>query len=81
MFEDSQRFDIHRHPNPHLSFGISHHFCLGVHLARMELRVGLETLLERLPGPRPDPTVPAAGITGVMFRAPDHVRAVWDVPR
>jgi hypothetical protein len=46
----------------------------------MELRVALQTLLERLPGLRPDPAFAAADITGVMFRAPDHVRAVWDKP-
>jgi cytochrome P450 len=46
----------------------------------MELRVALEMLLERLPGLRPDPASAPAEITGVMFRAPEHVRAVWDVP-
>ena len=49
VFEDSQRFDIHRHPNPHLSFGISHHFCLGVHLARLEGKVFFEELLATFP--------------------------------
>jgi len=49
VFEDSQRFDVHRHPNPHLSFGISHHFCLGVHLARLEGKVFFEELLATFP--------------------------------
>jgi cytochrome P450 len=49
VFDDSQRFDIHRHPNPHLSFGIAAHFCLGVHLARLEGRVFLEELLATFP--------------------------------
>ncbi len=45
VFDDPHRFDIHRDPNPHLSFGIAEHFCLGVHLARLEGRVFFEELL------------------------------------
>lgn len=45
VFADAQRFDIGRAPNPHLSFGIAEHFCLGVHLARLEGRVFFEELL------------------------------------
>jgi cytochrome P450 len=50
VFDDSQRFDIRRRPNPHLSFGIAQHFCLGVHLARLEGRVFMEELLKAFPG-------------------------------
>jgi cholest-4-en-3-one 26-monooxygenase len=49
VFADSQRFDVHRHPNPHLSFGIAGHFCLGVHLARLEGKVFFEELLATFP--------------------------------
>ena len=45
VFEDAQRFDVRREPNPHLSFGIAEHFCLGAHLARLEGRVFFEELL------------------------------------
>ncbi len=45
VFDDPHRFDIRRTPNPHLSFGIGEHFCLGVHLARLEIRIFLEELL------------------------------------
>jgi cytochrome P450 len=49
VFPDPQRFDIHRRPNPHLSFGIAQHFCLGVHLARLEGRIFFEELLDAYP--------------------------------
>ncbi len=47
VFADPHTFDIARDPNPHLSFGIGTHFCLGVHLARLEARVFFEELLGR----------------------------------
>jgi cytochrome P450 len=49
VFDNPQRFDIHRHPNPHLAFGVGQHFCLGVHLARLEGRVFFEELLTAFP--------------------------------
>ena len=49
VFDDPQRFDVRREPNPHLSFGIAEHFCLGAHLARLEGRVFFEELLATFP--------------------------------
>lgn len=49
VFDDPQAFDITRTPNHHLSFGIATHFCLGVHLARLEGKVFFEEVLERWP--------------------------------
>jgi cytochrome P450 len=49
VFADPDRFDVSRYPNPHLSFGIAEHFCLGVHLARLEARIFFEELLDRFP--------------------------------
>jgi len=45
VFTDPHAFDIRRDPNPHVSFGIGEHFCLGAHLARLEGRVFLDELL------------------------------------
>ena len=54
-FEDPDRFDISRDPNPHMAFGGGGpHFCLGANLARMEIRVMFEHLLDRMPDIRPD---------------------------
>jgi cholest-4-en-3-one 26-monooxygenase len=50
VFTDPDSFDIGRAPNPHIAFGGGGpHFCLGTNLARMEIRVMFEHLLDRLP--------------------------------
>jgi len=48
VFTDPYTFDIERNPNPHLAFGRGTHFCLGAALARMEIRVVLDALLDRV---------------------------------
>lgn len=48
VFEDPFTFRIDRDPNPHLGFGVGEHFCLGSHLARMDLRVFFRQLVDRV---------------------------------
>jgi cytochrome P450 len=49
-FDDPDTFDIRRKDNKHLGFGLGIHYCLGAPLARLEGRIGIGALLERLPG-------------------------------
>jgi cytochrome P450 family 142 subfamily A polypeptide 1 len=49
VFQNPFDFDIRREPNDHVAFGFGTHFCLGNSLARLEMRVMFERLLERLP--------------------------------
>ena len=69
VFEDPDRFDVGRDPNPHMAFGGGGpHLCLGLHVARLEIAAMLREILTRLPDLQPagDP-VPLASnfITGV----------------
>lgn len=49
VFPDPERFDLGRKPNRHLGFGIGEHFCLGAHLARLEIRSAFQEIVSQLP--------------------------------
>jgi cytochrome P450 len=75
-WENPERFDIFRPPQPHVAFASGPHLCLGMHLARMETRVALEQIFDRLPDVRLDPAAEAPVITGMTFRSPAALRVV-----
>ncbi|HEY1627126.1 MAG TPA: cytochrome P450 [Streptosporangiaceae bacterium] len=80
VFTDPDRFDVRRvNASRQLAFAHGPHFCLGAHLARLEARIAVTTVLARLPGLRLDdagPDGPAAA-RGLVFRKPPHLRARW----
>ena len=71
-------FDIDREQKPHASFGSGPHLCIGMHLARMEMRTAMNAILDRLPGLRFDPAARAPWVTGLLFRMPTAVPVVFD---
>jgi cytochrome P450 len=77
-YADPDRWDPHRPPRPHLGFGTGRHQCLGMHLARLELRIALDAVLDRLPNLRLDPDEPPPRIVGFAFRSPDRLPVLFD---
>jgi len=76
VFPDPDRFDLDRANKDQLTFGRGLHFCLGSHLARAELRVGLAALLERLPGLRLVEPAAVRIVSGVL-RGPEALRVAF----
>ncbi|MFC5219999.1 cytochrome P450 [Streptomyces coerulescens] len=78
VFPDPDRFDIRReNARLQLAFAQGPHYCIAAHLARLEARIALQRLLQRLPALRLDPDRPAAP-HGLVFRKPPALHVLWD---
>ena len=78
VFADPDRFDPDRVNNRrHLGFATGPHACLGSHLAKAEVRIGLEALLSRLPNVRLERSLTEAP-SGYEFRQPRKLTVNWD---
>ena len=78
---EPDRFDIHRPFQKHLTFAAGPHMCLGQHLARMEITVAVNALLDRLPGLRLDPEAAASKLilhAGGSMPALDSLPVLFD---
>ena len=78
-WEHAEDFDLHREAKPVISFGVGPHMCLGMHLARMEMRAAVNRLVDRCPNLRLDPGADDPHIHGETFRSPTELPVLFDV--
>jgi cytochrome P450 len=77
-YTDPDRYDMFRSQRQHVGFGFGVHVCLGMHLARMESRVAVNTLFDRLGPMTLDPEAEAPHIEGMAFRSPLSLPVVFE---
>lgn len=79
LFPHPERFDPHRdNLDRHLAFGGGVHLCLGAPLTRLEVRVALEALSQRLPSLRLVPNQTINYLSGSVLRGVQHLLVEWD---
>jgi cytochrome P450 len=76
-YADPGRFDIFREARANIAWGHGVHVCLGMHLARLEMRVALNLLFDRLPNLRLDPDGDDPHIRGQVFRSPTSLPVLF----
>ena len=81
VFEAPDEFDIHRaNAGRHISFGKGIHYCLGANLAKVELRIVLEALSQRIPSLRLTADQHIRFFPNITFRGPERLLVEWDAP-
>jgi cytochrome P450 len=79
-YTEPDRYDMFREQRQHVGFGFGVHVCLGMHLARMESRVAINTLFDRLGHFTLDPEADPPHIEGMAFRSPLSLPVVFEAP-
>ena len=73
----ADEYDLLRVRRNHAAFGFGPHFCSGHHFSRVQMRIAIQRLFERLPSLRADDDRPTV-FAGWEFRAPQHLHVRWD---
>jgi cytochrome P450 len=76
--DNPDEFRLIQRPRQALSFGFGPHMCMGMPLAKLEMELAFNAVLDYLPNIRFDPDVPYEGIKGIQFRSPTSLNVVWD---
>ncbi|MEX1667273.1 cytochrome P450 [Zhongshania guokunii] len=76
-FDGADQFNIDRKVKPSFGFGFGPHVCIGQFIAKTELSVAINAVLDMLPNIRFDPDYPAPVIRGAQLRGPDSLHVVW----
>jgi cytochrome P450 len=76
-YTEPDRYDMFRSQRQHVGFGFGVHVCLGMHLARMESRIAINTLFDRLGPLTLDPEADPPHIEGLAFRSPLSLPVVF----
>jgi cholest-4-en-3-one 26-monooxygenase len=77
VFADADTFKIDRDPNDHVAFGFGPHFCMGANLARLEMRIAFEHVLDRMPDIRMAPGAAATPDVTALTQGLAHLPVVF----
>jgi cytochrome P450 len=77
IFEDGDTFNIDRPARMSFGFGFGPHMCVGLFIAKAEIEIAVNAMLDLMPDLRFDPAFPKPIIRGVQLRGPEEVHVIW----